>query len=128
MEEGELNNLKEGKLDQVGYLCDKDTSDQLSNSHKYLEGERYLHFFKNKKDVDYARDLYRNKNGKYYVCEFDLSPLTLLKHVGWGLYEVPGYDCDGVKVTEFAIPSTEIKTEFLINSELDAIHDKENVK
>ena len=113
MREGELNSLLQGDMDSVGCLCQKPAFDELSNSHKYEDGVRYLHFFLKKNDIEHAKTLYRNKEGNYYTCEFNIPITTLMKHVGVGWYSASGYDYDSVKAIEFAIPNNKISSEYL---------------
>ena len=64
--------------------------------------------------------MYRRYNEDYYICEFDIPILVAIKHVGKGVYNE--FDYNVVEVTEFAIPVSEIKVEYMVSRELDQEH------
>lgn len=120
--EEELNNILNNEIDKIGYeyIANNFT---IINSHKYKEGEKYLHFYKNKTDIKHAQRLHRKDPNDYYICEFTIPTLTAIKYRGYGLYEDSGWDNDTSKVIEYCIPSTQIKQEYLASYELDKNHD-----
>ncbi|MBE5746000.1 MAG: hypothetical protein E7359_01795 [Clostridiales bacterium] len=89
------------------------------NSHKYKKGVKYLHFFKNKKDIKHIKPMKANSNKTYYICEFDIPFLKLLPHIGYGVYAGHGYDEYNKSVCEFIISVDKFDTKWLKNFEKD---------
>lgn len=92
------------------------------NNHKYKKGVKYLHFFKNKKDIKLIQNECRKFKREFYICEFDIPIMTLLFNSGYGVYDSSGYDYDFIKAKEFAIPVEKFETCWLTNYEKDENH------
>ena len=124
--EEEFNKFKDGDLSEVGSFYDKQTF-KGKNTHRYKEKIRYLHFYKNKNDIEKVQKLHNKNIEDYYICTFDMPSILLIGYMGYGYYDGKGYDCDHEKVVEFAIPTDKIRCEYLISHEFDQTHhDKHN--
>jgi len=83
-----------------------------ANTHKYIDKEKYLHFFNKKDDV-----LYFNTPSGYFICTYDIPYKLLDRFNGIGFY------FDRVKfrtleqVIEYAIPINYISFENLVKIE-----------
>lgn len=91
----------------------------LKSSHIYNNNIKYLHFFKNPNDL-----LYLDTSPDRCICVYDIPEQTLFKFQGIGKYT----DYISFKhlnyVEEFAIPSAEVKFDYLqsvsiITSQID---------
>ena len=112
----ELEGYEKGDLSEVG--VEYENSDFLNiNTHEYKEGVRYLHFFKHKEDIQFAEKLKReeieDREYEWYIGEFNIPLLTLLKNSGLGFYDGAGYDNDYIEAKEYAIPVQEMKADYL---------------
>lgn len=108
---GELDDWLNGNMQDLGAEFN---DNNLSNTHNYKIGNSYLHFFANIKDLEHIRNIKRSENGDFYVGLFDIPAIKLLPHMGKGFYETRGYDVNFEKVREFAIPSIDMKPEYLL--------------
>lgn len=89
-----------------------------SNTFYYEKGQKYLHFFKNKKDIDLLRTLYKGENRKFYICTFNAPRLYLAFHAGKGYYQdAHGYET--IVAKEYAIQSRYFNPDWLCNVEED---------
>lgn len=107
----ELIKMINGDIENIGSFYENNT---LSNTHNYKPDKKYLHFFKNIKDLDRIRRI-KVKTDNMYLAEFEIPLITLIKHSGKGAYMPQGYDTDFDTVTEFAIPTKEFQPNFLKN-------------
>lgn len=107
----ELDAFEQGDIDSVGAEYFNKKQD-FNNTHKYREGVKYLHFFKNVKDIKHIREV-RDDNKEHFLCQFDMPFLTLLMHSGTGYYSSSGYDIDYETVKEYAVPTDDVKAEYL---------------
>ena len=83
-----------------------------SNSHKYQEGVKYLHFFQNRKDIEKIRYEHGTRAIQFYVCEFDI-PKKLMKK-GIGRYsDHRGYEQTVEKAKEYILPAKELDCSWL---------------
>ena len=83
------------------------------SSHRYKTGERYIHFFDDKKC---ASDVFNALKGtKKYFCEYSVPISVLKKHVGRGYYPPHGYDNLFAQIKEYAIPIGEYDEEWLVS-------------
>ena len=78
-----------------------------SNSHKYKDGVRYLHFFQNKDDIEKIKFEHSDASIQFYICEFDI-PKKLLKK-GTGRYDNKrGYEHFVEKTKEYILPAKDL--------------------
>ncbi len=118
LSESELNHILAGEIDDIGNQFTNHKKDEI-NTHKYIEGVKYLHFFKRKEDTEKMQLLYRKHIRPFYFCEFEIPKKTLLFHAGVGYYSASGYDLDYVAAREYAIPTSKFKKEYLVKYEMD---------
>lgn len=78
------------------------------NSHNYKLGIPYIHFFLHKSDI-----LYIGCSRDSYVCTYDIPYGLLDLYCGVGKYSDNVNFKDRVYVIEFAIPSKELKIDYL---------------
>lgn len=116
LSENELNYIQSDDVDNIGSTYN-DGAFKRVNTHKYREGVKYLHFYKNKEDIRHVQSSDFLPSGKYYICEFDIPFYILMFGYGQGYYGKYGR-CD-YSVTEFKIPSSLMKSKYLKNFELD---------
>jgi len=95
------------------------------NTHKYIEGIKYMHFFAAKDSL-----FYLSLNQGKYVCIYDIPDDILVMGDGFGYYMDYINFRNMDKVREFALPSLMVRFEYLrtvlkINREID-IEDIEN--
>lgn len=117
LSELELKSILTNNLSNVGYEYANNLNFQQSNTHRYKKGVKYLHFFKSKLDCIRVKSIHSNGKANFYVAEFNIPFTTLAKHIGYGIYSTKGYDVDYDKVTEFAIPTNKINSNYLISYE-----------
>lgn len=114
--EEEYNNILNSNLDKIGHEYH---GKKLSNTFNYKQGEKYLHFFKNKKSISEIQKIYRKDGKDYYICTFNIPILILLKGMGKGYYETRGYDTYCESKREFILNVKDFKPEFLIDAKFD---------
>ena len=116
----ELNIILQGKTKQLGnFFYGRD----LSNSNKYKEGVKYIHFFRKKSSIEYIKQVRtaeaktgNHQNVEYYVCEFDIPITKLIFNTGIGTYnELSGYG--QLSLIEFAIDARQFNSKWLVNYE-----------
>ncbi len=113
----ELNNILSGQTAELGKEYDKPGKER-KNTHKYKEGIRYTHFFKSKSSMLMTSYLYKNLDGNFFFCTFDIPITVLALHGGKGFYPASGYD-NLTTLSEYAVPSDKIKAEWLKEYTLD---------
>ena len=94
-------------LDDLGSYYNFDTS--KLNTHRYVENEYYLHFFKDVGSVIFLGELKDN-----YLCYYDLPEDLLEKYKGIGYYQEPSLWMNTSKLEEYAIPSRLLYREFIV--------------
>ena len=104
----ELKNIQLNNTSDIGSVYNDDDYKRV-NTHRYKYGVKYLHFFKNKKDVKKMKTMNYLPYGDYYICEFDIPIFLLLSGFGYGYYGLKGE----VKLTEFKMPSCYMKSRYL---------------
>ena len=87
-----------------------------SNSFKYREDEKYIHFFKKATDIEHIRKVHNKDslNTCFYYCAFDIPIVQLILSAGKGYYETSGYDTFYTTAREFAIPVTNFNPKWLV--------------
>lgn len=118
----ELDNFLSGNIADVGSTYDNQENYKRINNHRYKEGVKYLHFFKNKEDCRRVRFNSEGNFAEFYVAEFDVPITVLALHMGSGRYNASGYFTDIESVREFAVPTSKIKARYLLNFERDEAH------
>ena len=107
--------LMETAPEQIG----REFSNQKScNTFYYEKGQRYLHFFKNKRDVDLIRSSYKGSGEKYYICTYNAPSIYLFFHLGKGYYQSANGRAK-TSATEFAIQSRYFNPDWLCKVEED---------
>ena len=97
--------LKERNFSNIGSVRKRERV-EIANTHKYIVGIRYMHFFWNMESV------YRiNKSVNYAVCTYDIPEELLNKYYGAGRYLINKDDFGWI--TEYAIPSEMIEFDYL---------------
>lgn len=92
-------------------------SDTWEHSSFYYEkGQRYLHFFKNKRDIDLIRTLYKGDNQKFFICTFNAPRIYLAFHAGKGYYKGKN---KMVTAKEYAVQSRYFNPDWLCKVEED---------
>lgn len=116
---GEINCLGNANCGTNFYSC---------NTHKYKQGVRYLHFYRNNKILKELQREYCDSKENYYICEFDIPLIVLLTGVGFGYYNCSGYTPGYAKYLEFAINADRIKLNWFKRYDLDSNKNRNNVK
>lgn len=96
--------LDKQSFEKAGSLCQN--SDK--NSHAYNENVKYMHFFAKKSDL-----LYLNTLKGRFICEYNIPDTVLANHYGLGKYLDYINFSEMNKVEEFAIPSRDIRFDYL---------------
>lgn len=113
----ELDIILQGQTQQLGnFFYGRD----LSNSNKYKEGVKYIHFFRKKSSIEYIKQVRtaeaktsNHKNVECYVCEFDIPITKLIFNTGIGTYnELSGYG--QLSLIEFAIDARQFNPKWLV--------------
>lgn len=108
--------LKNRSFVNVGQELQIDSS---KNTHKYVKGRKYMHFFDNEMSLLYLSLL----KGKY-ICVYNIPDELLSESKGKGFYRDFISYSNLCELTEYAIYSDKIKFEYLsriyrINEEID---------
>ncbi len=107
----ELGEILAGNTNTIGKTFSRKFF-RHSNSHRYKDGVRYLHFFQNKKDIEKIKLEHHDACGKFYVCMFDI-PKKLMKK-GIGRYaNQRGYEHFIEKAKEYILPAKDLNCTFL---------------
>ncbi len=88
-----------------------------ANDFNYLEGEKYLHFFKRKDNIFYLRI----REGKY-ICTYDIPDDILKTSEGTGRYHNYIYSHIIDEVPEYAINCKLLKPEYIVKIERLLVH------
>jgi|GEM_PF-2977595 len=108
--EAELKAFLEGNMAKVG----TSRVNNASNTHRYKQGVKYLHFFKNVEDLRSIREIKASSKDNYYIGLFDIPLPILAMGMGKGYYNGRGYDIDHITVREYAIPAEKVKADNLV--------------
>ena len=96
------------------------TAVQMASSKKYKKGEKYLHFFRDLKDLSIVQSLDNSPQGKF-IGKFDIPMRFLLAGVGVGQYT--GTPIEGtdkfVVMKEFAMELKYLKSQHLVDYVFD---------
>ena len=104
----ELSLLETGNLESLGSTYSRK---EVSNTHKYNEGENYLHFFDSTNLP--PTGLSSLSKTKEYLCVLEIDKNILSHYKGTGYYPPQGYDFDYTYITEYAIPTSEYNPNWL---------------
>lgn len=113
----EIIKFLNGEMNEVGSVYKGKIE---NNTHHYKLGERYVHFFKNLRQINVLRK-YKKYQKDMYVAKFNIPLLTLAKCSGKGYYDARGYDVYIETLKEFAVPSELLKKEFFVSCIKDDI-------
>lgn len=81
-----------------------------NNDFCYAPNQRYLHFFANKRDIRLIKALYKERQGKFYICTFKVPSLVLFHNSAKGYYEENGKT---VSAKEYAIRAKHFDTSWI---------------
>lgn len=127
MTQAELNNILLGNYEKIGSCIVRDKN-FISNTHKYQKGVKYLHFFKNRKNIERIKEYYRSRTCDCYICEFNIPLSKLIFHSGLGYYnEGKGYDMYITSVVEFALPVEDFDKSYLVSYQKDKTFNNQNI-
>lgn len=86
------------------------------NTHKYKNGVRYLHFFKHLRDFPTIQKVLGKPEGRF-LCKFDIPLRMLITSKGTGYYVdyFSGYDYGCEKIKEFAVETSKIQPDYLVD-------------
>lgn len=116
----ELGEILKGDNSNIGKPFSRNFF-RRSNSHRYKQGIRYLHFFQNKKDISRIKIEHRDINIDFYICEFDI-PKKMMKK-GVGRYDCSrGYEQFVEKAREYILPAQDFDCSWLQSYEIDKTH------
>ena len=118
----ELDAFLSKDISSIGCEYDKNDGYKRINNHRYKDGVKYLHFFKDKEDCQRVRTLHEGKPVEFYIAEFDIPITVLALHLGQGRYNTRGFSEDIESVREFAIPASKIKARYLLSYTRDEAH------
>ena len=120
LSEQELNKFLSGDTSTLGAeFYSKKKSKEFCNNHHYKKDVKYMHFFKEFDDMQQIKQLYKEYNGNFYYCSFDIPRLVLFFAAGKGFYEPKGYDFDFTVMKEYAIRTDKFNPEWLHSYTLD---------
>lgn len=116
-------NLRFEDIGKVYRASDSQSRAKPSNSFgiRYRKDQKYLHFFKNKEDMNDMRMLYLKNGKEYYFCTFDIPYRILLIGKGHGYYYGYGYDTYPLPETkrEYIVNAKNFSPKWLIDAQLD---------
>lgn len=103
----ELSLLQNNDTNSLGAVFN---GEKLSNTHKYDEETKYMHFFDSPDQPTMV--LSSISHTKEFLCEFEIEKSVLTSHKGKGFYPPRGYDEPYTEVIEYAIPADEYNPEW----------------
>lgn len=107
----ELDLYLSGNIKDVGRSF---SNPKLSNNHRYKNGEKYVHMFKDIKDLK----LVQEQRNFEYLATFDIPMFTLMISFGKGLYSnIKNGKIQSKYIKEFAINTKRMKPEYFIGYE-----------
>ena len=122
LSEDELRAILSGNTQNIGsYYNNKDFKEV--NTHKYKDGVRYLHFFKDTRFIHQISYLHQNDKRKYFICQFDIPLKYLIFNIGIGRYETRGYENYCQSVIEFKMDAKNFNPKWLVTYKLDRTKD-----
>lgn len=108
MSKEELDLYLSGNIKNIGRCFSKS---KLSNNHKYKNGEKYIHMFRNIEDIEIV---HQSRNFEY-LATFDIPMITLMISRGKGLYDyVKKGKLKQKYIKEYAINIKRMKLEYFI--------------
>lgn len=111
----ELGEILAGNNETIGKTFSRELF-RRSNSHRYKNGVRYLHFFQKREDIEKIKFEHRNTSTQFYVCVFDI-PKKLMKK-GIGRYDNQrGYEHFVEKAKEYILPAKDLDCSWLCSYE-----------
>ncbi len=111
----ELGEILSGSNENIGKTFSRKMF-RRSNSHRYQEGIRYLHFFQNRRDIEKIRFEHTNASTQFYVCEFNIPKKLMRK--GVGRYDNQrGYEHFVEKAKEYILPAKDLDCSWLTSYE-----------
>ena len=88
--------------------------ERKSNNHYYAMNQKYVHFFRRLKDMDYVQF----ERDFEYLATFDIPTVVLMASKGKGFYKKMKHGKFKYKfVREFAVKAEEIKPEYFLGFE-----------
>lgn len=123
----ELTDIVNGDFNNLGTVYNTKKY-KYRNTHKYQQGKRYLHFFKNKDACFKIKNFNNNNDEQYYICMFDIPFLILFNSRGYGYYPASGYDIDNVALKEYAIKVDDFKKDWLVGYQTMQNFEQEFIK
>ena len=115
----ELKNILGNNVENIGSYFSN--GKPKANTHHYNPNERYIHFYKSAADMQDIRAIYRNYDNDFYFCSFEIPNSILFIRKGKGFYPAHGFQEDICTLTEYAIPVSIFKSEWISGF----IHDNE---
>lgn len=115
----ELKNILRNNVENIGSYFSN--GKPKANTHHYNPNERYIHFYKSAADMQDIRAIYRNYDNDFYFCSFEIPNSILFIRKGKGFYPAHGFQEDVCTLTEYAIPVSIFKSEWISGF----IHDNE---
>ena len=115
----ELKNILGNNVENIGSYFSN--GKPKANTHHYNPNERYIHFYKSAADMQDIRAIYRNYDNDFYFCSFEIPNSILFIRKGKGFYPAHGFQEDVCTLTEYAIPVSIFKSEWISGF----IHDNE---
>lgn len=99
-------------MNNIGVIHNEDyLFKNFANTHDYIPGVRYMHFFK-----DFSSLYYGLIYGKgFNICTYDIDDELLSRYKGMGKYYY--FDTEYSLLEEYAIPSKLISVDYLISVE-----------
>lgn len=104
--------LKNKNMNNIGVIHNENyLFKNFANTHDYIPGVRYMHFFK-----DFSSLYYGLIYGKgFNICTYDIDDELLSRYKGMGKYYYY-FDTEYSLLEEYAIPSNMIKFDDLISA------------
>lgn len=118
LSETELKAILSGNTQNIGAYYKRENFKKI-NTHRYKEGVRYLHFFKDTKLIHQISFLHKRDNQDYYIAEFDIPIKYLFFHRGIGKYKSSGYNVPNYTKVEYAIDVKNFNPKWLLNYKKD---------
>lgn len=119
----ELALLKSNNSDCLGNIFN---GEKLSNTHKYTEETKYIHFFDSNNLPQ--RVIASLPHASEFLCEFEIEKSVLTSYKGKGYYPPQGYDVPYTEVVEYAIPASEYNPEWFKGFTPIASYDMQNTQ
>lgn len=121
LSQNELDSIISNNTSSIGGEYTQNEEYRRINNHRYKSGIKYLHFFKHKNDCQRVGFISDGKDVDFYIAEFNIPTIILIRYIGYGKYDNRGYG-DIEKVLEFAIPASKFKSKYLRSYVRDEVH------